>query len=136
MGFTPRQYDSGKVKSLPMTASTTLTRFNLVKMTSGYLAAGAAGDNEVEYIALETKTSGSGNGSSFCDVLPITDDVYFHALTDITPVQATHVGTDVDINTAAQLELAATTDKVFHVHEIIDATNKIVGGYFNKPALA
>lgn len=105
-------------------------------MSSGYLVAGAAGDNEAEYIALETKTSGAGNGSSFCDVLPVDDEVYFHALTDITPVQATHVGTDVDLNTAAQLELAATTDKVFHVDEVVDATNKIVGGHFNKPALA
>jgi hypothetical protein len=32
--------------------------------------------------------------------------------------------------------LTATTDKVFHINEIVSAANKIVRGKFNKPALA
>jgi hypothetical protein len=131
----PINYDRGRVLSLPMTASTTLTKFNLVKMTSGYLVAGAGGDNEVEYVALETKTSPS-SGVTYCEVLPISDDILFEALVSATPVQATHVGNDYDVETAASIDLGATTDKLFHIDEIVSATNKLVRGRFNKPALA
>jgi len=135
--FTPVKFDSGLVLRLPVTASATITKFNHAKMSSGYLAAGAAGDNEAEYIALETVTDASGvSGSTMCDVLPMSDEVQFDALCSTTPVQATHVGNDYDFSTAAIVDLGATTDKVFHVDSIVDATNKIVRGRFNKPAIA
>lgn len=133
----PINYDRGKVLRLPITGSATLTKFNLVKMTSGYLAAGAAGDNEVEYIALETVTDATTvSGSTFCDVLPIDGITKFEALCTATPVQATHVGNDYDVSTAAIIDLGATTDKVFHIDEIVNATDKLVRGRFNKPAIA
>lgn len=136
MSFEPKKYHEGKILSLAMGSSVTLTKGNHCKMTSGYLAAGAAGDNEAEYIAMETKTSSSVAGADFALVLPCDDEIEWEALCDITPVQATHVGTDVDFNTAAQLELGATTDKVFHVDSIKSAADKLVRGHFNKPALA
>lgn len=108
-----------------------------MKMSSGYLVAGAAGDNEAEYIALETVTDATASaGGTYCDVLPISDDIEFEALTATTPVQATHVGNDYDFSDKNTLDLTATTDKVFHIDSIKDATNKIVKGRFNRPALA
>lgn len=135
MAFKPVRFDSGKQVLLPMTASTTLTRHQLCKMSSGYLVAGAAGDNEVQYLVMETKTSGASDGE-LCLVLPISDDMEFDALCSTTPVQATHVGNDYDLTDAATVDLGNTTDKVFHVDSIKDATNSIVRGRFNKPALA
>ena len=136
MGFEPKTRLEGKTREIAMGASKTVTKGNHCKIVSGYLEAGAAGDNEAEYIAMETKTSSAVAGADFALVLLIDDEIEFEALTDITPVQATHVGIDVDFNTAAQLELGATTDKVFHVDSIVSAANKVVKGRFNKPALA
>lgn len=135
--FTPKRFDSGKVLRLPLGASAVATRFGHMKMSSGYLVAGAAGDNEVEYIALETVTDATASaGGTQCDVIPVDDDMEFEALCATTPVQATHVGTDVDFSDSVTLDLTATTDKVFHIDSISDASAKLVRGRFNKPALA
>lgn len=135
--FTPIKYDSGIVKHLPLGASAVAKRFGHVKYSSGYLVEGVAGDDEVQYISLETTTDATGvAGSTFIDVIPVNEVIDWIALTDITPVQATHVGTDVDFSDDLTLALGATTDKVFHVDSIFDATNKLVKGRFNKPALA
>ena len=137
MSFEPKKYHEGKILSLAMGASATLTKGSHCKMTSGYLAAGAAGDNEAEYIAMETKTSSSVAGADFCLVLPCDDAIEWEAATDIDIVVATHVGIDVDFKTAASLELGATTDKVFHIDSAkAPLTGRIVRGHFNKPALA
>lgn len=136
MSFTPKIRDDGKVRELPMGSSVTVTKYSHCKMSSGYLAAGAAGDNEVEYIALETKTNSGAAGAVSALVIPVDETIIFEALTATTPVQATHVGNDYDFSDAATLDLTATTDKVFHIDKIVDATNKIVSGRFNKPALA
>ena len=133
----PKKHFEGKAQTLPMTASATLTKYNFCKMSSGYLAAGAGGDNEVEYISLETKTDATAaNAGTYCDVLPIDDTIEFEALTATTPVQATHVGNDYDTGSASTIDLTGTTDKVFHIDYIVDATNKLVRGRFNKPAIA
>lgn len=134
--FEPKKFDSGKVLNLPITASSALVRFSLCKMSSGYLVTGAAGDNEVEYVCLETVTGGATDGATYADVLPIDDEVEFEALTSATPVQATHVGNDYDIEAAASVDLGNTTDKVFHIDSIKSAADKIVRGRFNKPAIA
>jgi uncharacterized protein (DUF2147 family) len=135
--FTPVKFDSGKVLTLPVTASATLSRFGHCKMVSGYVSAGAAGDNEAEYISLETVTDATAvNGGTQVDVLPIDETVQFVALCATTPAQATHVGNDYDFSSALVLDLTATTDKVFHIDEIVSAADKLVKGHFNKPALA
>jgi hypothetical protein len=137
MSFIPRKYDRGRVKRLPLGASAVATKHGHMKMSSGYLVAGASGDNEAEYIALETVTDATATaGGTFVDVLPISDDIEFDALCGTTPVQATHVGNDYDFGSSVALDLTATTDKVFHIDEIINATDLIVRGHFNKPALA
>lgn len=137
MSFKPVRYDKGKVERLPMGASAVATKFGHMKMSSGYLVAGAAGDNEAEYIALETVTDATASaGGTYVEVIRVDDSLQFDATTATTPVQATHVGNDYDFAGATTLDLTATTDKVFHVDSIKDATNKIVRGHFNKPALA
>ena len=134
--FEPKKFDAGKVQSLPVTASSALVRFSLCKMSSGYLVTGAAGDNEVEYVALESITGGTSSGDVYANVLPIDDVIEFEALVSTTPVQATHVGNDYDVETAASVDLGNTTDKVFHIDSIKSAADKIVRGRFNKPAIA
>ena len=136
MSFVPLRSFEGKVMELPMGSSVTVTKNSCCKMSSGYLAAAAAGDNEVEYVALETKTNSGAAGAATAMVLPIGDDMQFEALCATTPVQATHVGNDYDLGAAGSLDLTATTDKVFHIDSIKSASDKIVVGRFNKPAIA
>jgi hypothetical protein len=137
MSFIPKMFDRGKICTLPMGASAVATKWGLMKMSSGYLVAGASGDDEVEYIALQTKTDATAvAGGSLVDVLRIDETIVFDALVSTTPVQATHVGNNYDISAVGTVDLGATTDKVFHIDSIVDATNKIVRGRFNKPAIA
>lgn len=137
MSFKPVKFDSGKVVSLPMGASAVATKYGTMKMSSGYLVAGAAGDNEVDYVALETKTDATAvAGRTMVDVIPVDEVIEWDANTATTPVQATHVGNDYDLSTSLVLDLTATTDKVFHIDSIVSAADKIVRGRFNKPALA
>lgn len=137
MSFTPKKFDSGKVILKGLTGSATCTKYAVMKDSSGYLAAGAAGDNEVNYIGLETTTDTTAvSGSTQVKVLPVDETIEFVALCATTPVQATHVGNDYDLGAAGYLDLTATTDKVFHIDSIVDATKKLVKGHFNRPALA
>lgn len=125
--------EEGKVTQLPATASTAFTKHDAVKFTSGYLVAAASGDNQVDFISLETKTSAAGNGTDQIKVYRVDPSVVVWATTSVTPVQATHVGNRYDISAAGTIDLAATTDKIFLIERIIDATNKIVEGRFQNP---
>lgn len=133
MAFRPKKFDSGKVKLLPLAASTTVTKHQLLKFSSGYLIDAASGDNEVEFIALETVTAAATDGATSCQVLPIDGSIEVEALCGATPVQATHVGTVVDLDSELQLNLSGTTDKIFVIEKIVSATDKLVEGRFNKP---
>jgi len=136
MSFVPVRDFEGKNMELLMGGSSALVKGALAKMTSGYLQIAAAGDNEVEYMSNETK-SNSVAGAASANVLPISGDMQFEALCSTTPVQATHVGNDYDLATDANdVDLGATTDKVFHIDYIKSAADKIVVGRFNKPAIA
>lgn len=130
-------FDSGKVQSLPLAASTTVTKHQLLKFSSGYLIDAASGDAEAEFVALQTVTDATAtNGGTYCDVLKIDEVTYFEVLCDNTPVQATNCGNSYDLDSALQLDLDASTDKIFFIESISDATNKLVRGHFNKPAIA
>lgn len=129
------KYD-GKTKELAMGSGASVVKGSHCKMSGGYLVSGAAGDNEAEYIALETKTNSGAAGAAYALVLEIDETIQFEAECATTPVQATHVGNDYDFSTAALLDLTATTDKVFHIDQIRNAALKKVVGHFNKPALA
>lgn len=136
MSFKPVRYDSGKVERLPLGSGVVCTKFGSMVMSSGYLAAGSGGENEAEYIGLETTTdTTTSNGGTWVNVLRIDETIEFDATCATTPVQATHVGNDYDFGSGTALDLTATTDKVFHINSITNAANKIVRGQFNKPAL-
>lgn len=132
--FKPIAHDRGKVVLLPVTAAQDIVKFDLLKMASGYLVVAAAGDNEVEYIALQD--SASAAVGTMIECLPIDETVRVEALCGTTPVQATHVGNDYDLADEDYIDLTATTDKVFHIDRIVSAADKIVEGHFNKPAIA
>ncbi len=133
MSFIPVNKEEGKTVSLLTTSATAFTKNNAVKFTSGYLAAAASGDGQVDFIALETKTSATGNGADSLLCLRVDPSVVIRATVSTTPVQATHVGNRYDISAAGTIDLAATTDKIFLVEKIIDATNLIVEGRFMNP---
>ncbi len=137
MAFIPLKKLDGKEMSLPIASAGSLVKGSLAKMSSGYLVVGAAGDNEVEYVSNETAAGNGTNGGVKANVTVIDETIQFQALCDTTPVQASHVGLDVDIGTAgASLDLTGTTDKVFHIDAIYSAADKLVIGHFNKPGLA
>jgi len=130
MSFIVQNQEEGKTVSLPATASTAFTKNNGVKFTSGYLAASASGDASVDLISMETKTSAAGDGTDSVLCYRIDPSVVVHALASTTPVQATHVGNRYDISAAGTIDLGNTTDKIFLVERIINATDKIVEGRF------
>lgn len=134
MSFEPKVYNPGTIQELPMAGSTTLTKNKLCKMASGYLTNAASGDDEVQYVALETKTNSGASGAAKCLVLPIDETQQYQALTSTTLVQATHVGNDYDLSDGNTVDLGNTTDKVFHIDSIVSSTQAI--GRFNKPAIA
>lgn len=133
MSFIPQNREEGKVFKGLTTSSTAYTKNNAVKYTSGYLAAAASGDNQVDYIALETKTSTATDGTDSLLCLRVDPSIIFQVATSITPVQATHVGNRYDISGAGTVDLGNTTDKIFLIDRIVDATNKIVEGRFQNP---
>lgn len=121
--------------SLPVAAAGSLVKGTLCKMASGYLVVAAAGDNETEYLALETIAGNGTDGGVSALVLPLSGDMVFEALCSTTLVQATHVGNDYDLATGGDdVDLGATTDKVFHIDAIKSGTTCV--GRFNKPAIA
>jgi len=132
----PVKQHLGKVINLPLAGSAVAVKYGAMKISSGYLVAAATGDSEVEFIALETKTDTSTtDGYLRVDCLPIDGAMEFDCLIDTTPAQ-TDVGKDVDLNGQSELDLDGTTDKVFRIDSVVNATDKIVRGRFNKPALA
>ena len=136
MTFIPRKYREQDVRRLPLGASAVAVKYYHGKMSSGYAVDGDAGDNEAEFIFLETVTDATASaGGTYVDVLMINGDQVYDATCSTTPVQGTHVGNDYDFSETG-VDLAATTDKIFHIDEIIDAANAIVRGRFNKPAIA
>jgi len=137
MAFKPIKFDSGKVMNLPLGNAAVATKHSRMKMSSGYLVAGATDDDESEYIALETTTDATASdGGTYVNVLPIDGTIVFEALVGATPVQATHVGNDYGFTDADTVNFSDTTDKAFHVDSIVSATNKLVIGRFNRPSVA
>ena len=128
MAFIPLKEEEGKIVELLTTSATSFTKHNGVKFTSGYAVEAAAGDATIDYIALETKTSASGNGNDTIKCLKVDPSVRVLATCSTTLVQATHVGNRYDVSAAGTIDLAATTDKCFLVEKIVGTTT--AEGYF------
>ena len=130
MSFIPLNQEEGKLVRLLTTSATTFTRYNAVKFTSGYAAAAASGDNQVDYIAMESKTSATGNGADTILCLKVDPSQRFQCDCSTTLVQATHCGNRYDISAAGTIDLAATTDKIFLLEKIVSTT--VAEGYFQQ----
>lgn len=127
MAFIPLTKDEGKIVSLPTTSATSFTKHNGVKFTSGYAVEAASGDATVDYIALETKTSATGNGADTIKCLKVDPSVRIKATLSTTFVQATHAGNRYDISAAGTVNLAGTTQKCF----LLESGSGTTGyGYF------
>jgi hypothetical protein len=127
MAFKPLNEEEGKVVSLPTTSATSFTKYNGVKFTSGYAVEAASGDASIDYIALETKTSATGNGADTIRCLKVDPSVRCEVTLSTTFVQATHAGNRYDISAAGTIDLAATTDKAF----LLESGSATTGeGYF------
>lgn len=136
MSFKPKRFDRGKLERVPLASGVTATKWSLLKTSSGYFTNAAGADNTVEVIARETVTDAtSSDGGTWCDVIIIDDEMEIDATCSATPVQATHVGNNYDLTDAATVNLAGTTDLVFYIRKIMDSTNKIVRGNFNRHAI-
>lgn len=130
MAFIPINREEGKVVKLLTTSATSFTKYNGVKFTSGYAVEAASGDATVDYIALETKTSATGNGADSILCLKVDPSVRILATCSTTLVQATHAGNRYDISAAGTVDLAATTDKCFLLEKIVTTTT--AEGYFQQ----
>jgi hypothetical protein len=130
MAFKPTIEEEGKVVSLLTTSATAFTKYNGVKFTSGYAVEAASGDASIEYIALETKTSATGNGADTIRCLKVDPSVRCVVTLSTTFVQATHAGNRYDISAAGTIDLGAQTDKCFLLEKGSGTTGE---GYFVNP---
>jgi len=127
MSFIPLNQEEGKVVSLLTTSATAFTKHNGVKFSSGYAVAAASGDATVDYIALETKTSATGDGNDTIKCYKVDPSVRIKATLSTTFVQATHAGNRYDISAAGTVDLGNTTDKCF----LLESGSATTGeGYF------
>lgn len=129
MTFIPEKEEEGKIVELLTTSATAFTKYNGVKFTSGYADNAAAGDAAVDYVALETKTSATGNGADTIRCLKVDPSIRFRCTLSTTFVQATHAGNRYDISAAGTIDLAAQTDKCFLLERGSGTTGE---GYFQQ----
>jgi len=120
MAFTPIQYDSGKISSLPAANSTTFTKGDaVVDNGSGLLTTGSAGGGvDVRYVAAQTVTT-TVSGQEI--LVYSTDGVTFLADVDTTWA-TTDVGTEADLAAAGQVDPDASSDDIFYIEKGVGAT--------------
>lgn len=102
------------VKSLPKTASVTFTIYDLVQMTSGYVATATASSTDNLGLIMTAVTSGDSNFALTGDVpvaVPAERSAEFEmAVTG--SLATTDLGVGMDLSTAGLVNKAGTTYKV------------------------
>jgi len=132
--FDPKQFDEGQLVRLEAATAQTFVKGDRAKHSSGYMVVGATDDDECYYIAMEDVVT-TANGE-VVEFLRIPKVVVFEALCSAALVLGTHVGNVYDVTGKVTVNLGSTTDKVFYIEKIIDASGKIAQGFFLNPALA
>lgn len=127
MAFTPKNYDSWKTTTIKQATSAIVARFDaLAEDGNWYYVRATSATTDVKYVALEAQTTTSS-------VLPLvvvrTDWVLFHADCNATPVQ-TDVWTYADLTDHDTLNESASSNDVFFIEEIVNATDKVVKWFF------
>lgn len=126
--ITPLNYDSGKVTKLKMAASSTITKFDALVYSSGYVQRAISTSTEVRFIALEDQTTASATYTEIL-VLPVKG-VQFECDTTADMAQS-YLGTQVDLTDHDHIAPATSTYDVFYITEMVGATtDKKCRGYF------
>lgn len=129
--FTPLAYDSGKVMTIKdgTATSTTITKFDALDWSSGYLQRATSGTTEVRLVALEDVTTGGSGAHEDIQVL-LTDGVLFEASTTHN-TNANQRGYYADLTDHTTLDNDASSNDVFYIVEVIGAVaDKKVRGFF------
>ena len=113
--FNPLQYDDGKLVSIPLAVSQTISKGDALVWAGGYLAAAGSTSEDVRYVAMEAVTT-DGSSHTECLVIPVMG-IRFEADCDGV-VSIVDRGTYCDLATVATLNPDATTEKVFMIEEI------------------
>lgn len=125
--ITPLRYDSGKLTTIKdgTASSTTITKFDLLNWSSGYLQRATSTSSNIQFMAMEDVTTASGANE---DILVLfLEDVECEGDTNSTAA-ATHRGTLIDLTDHDTLNEAASSTNVFYVTEFV-STSKL-RGYF------
>lgn len=134
MAFTPIRRDSGVSRPYLTASSTTITKNQALVFSSGYVTPATSSAWEVFLVANKWIVTPSATHYELQCTNTYAWNVEFEALTSITPVQATHCGNKYDLTDWNTVNLSFSTNAVFLVTSIKDATNKIVRWYFVKKA--
>jgi len=125
--ITPLRYDSGKLTTIKSgtASSTTITKFDLLEWSSGYLQRTTSTGSNIQFMAMEDVTTASG---AHTDILVLNlEDVECEGDTNSTAA-VTHRGTLIDLTDHDTLNEAASSTNVFYVTEFV-STSKL-RGYF------
>jgi hypothetical protein len=120
-----------RLESLPITASTALTKDTLLEWTSGYLAAADDNDTDVAGILAETIASTDSDyattGKLKRVIVPTERHILVEADTADTFVQATHGGVECGIVDSANVDLDDSSNDVFRPIKPGSTSLKVIG---------
>ena len=125
--ITPLRYDSGKLTTIVSgtVSSTTITKFDIIEWSSGYLQRTTSAGANLQFMAMEDVTTASGAHE---DILVLNlVDVECEGDTNSTAA-VTHRGTLIDVTDHDTLNEASSTYYPFYVTEFV-STSKL-RGYF------
>lgn len=128
MAVLPITKESGKIDSLLATNSTTFTKGQMIKFSSGRAVTAAQGDNFVDYVSLEGTTTTTDD---YLMCLKVDPSIKFHVDVDAAISQA-NVGFKYDVKNGTHVDTGNQTDKVFLLTEIDPSCNTKAYGYFQQ----
>jgi hypothetical protein len=125
--ITPLRYDSGKITTIKSgtASSTTITKFDLLDWSSGYLQRATSSSTLIRLMALEDKVTPAATHYDI-QVLYL-EGVECEGDTNSTAA-VTHRGTFIDLTDHDTLNESASTTNAFYVTEFVDTGT--VRGYF------
>lgn len=131
MSFTALRRDSGVSRSFLTALNTTITKGQALTFASGYVTPATSSTAEVLMVASQAVTTGASVHLPIQVKFGYAGNTEFVALTGTTPTVA-NVGVKYDLSDGNTVNLALSTNSVFLVTGIQNATSKLVTGYFVK----
>jgi len=126
--ITPLRYGSGKLTTIVdgTDSDTTITKFDLLEWSSGYLQRTTSTGSNIVFMAMEDVTTASGAHEDIL-VLNLTD-VECEGDTTNNTADVTQRGTSIDLADHETLDEGATGASAFYVTEFVDTGT--LRGYF------